>query len=59
MDEIKLKPCPFCGDEAEINMLMGEYIVNCKSCHAGIFPDYSKIPLSQLVEEWNRRENND
>lgn len=55
MDEIKLKPCPFCGGEAEINMLFGLYFVGCTICHAGIIPHYEKMTLDKEVEEWNRR----
>ena len=57
MDEIKLKPCPFCGGEAEINMIYGTYFVGCSNCHAGIIPIYEEMSLDKKVEEWNRRTN--
>lgn len=34
----ELKPCPFCGGEAELNLLLGNYCVTCKSCMGAIFP---------------------
>lgn len=55
--EYKLKPCPFCGGEAEINMIYGTYFVGCSNCHAGIIPIYEEMSLDKKVEEWNRRVN--
>jgi hypothetical protein len=42
MDEIKLKPCPFCGGEAQIkdtHVYMDEAIkIYCSRCACSIFP---------------------
>lgn len=53
----ELKPCPFCGSEAELIPLKGvnaKYI-QCPNCHI------STEVLSEdkiLIELWNRRTNN-
>lgn len=49
---IKLKPCPFCGGEAEIKELTGRFAVECKNkCAATrIFKDKNKP-----IEAWNGR----
>lgn len=48
----ELKPCPFCGEAAEIKELTGRFAVECKNkCAATrIFKDINKA-----VEVWNRR----
>jgi hypothetical protein len=57
---IRLKPCPFCGGEAEINLVFGNFTVCCSSCHCAIIPfPYSDAPLEASVKAWNRRENNE
>lgn len=58
MDDIKLKPCPFCGGEAEIKLVFGNFTVCCSSCHCAIIPfPYSDSPLDVSVKAWNRRVN--
>ena len=61
MSEIKLKPCPFCGGEAEF-VLGEEYReehkqskdwIQCSSC--GIETPYFDTP-EKAAEAWNRRE---
>lgn len=53
-EEIKLKPCPFCGGEAE---MLGEddgmYQVVCQNCAANIddFDDEKEV----AAEKWNTR----
>lgn len=42
MNELKIKPCPFCGGEAEIKIQKCDYgisgtIITCKKCHAKNF----------------------
>lgn len=55
MAENELKPCPFCGGEAEIceSMHKGRFIVRCKDsvCHFTYKPE--NIP--ELICWWNRR----
>lgn len=54
--EIKLKPCPFCGGKANINMLdqvrNRDWYAGCKACGAWIesFPTAEKAAAA-----WNRR----
>ena len=52
-DEIKLKPCPFCGGEAVIRLILGREAVVCKDCNAEMCSDYT--PFDVLVDMWNRR----
>lgn len=56
MSEIKLKPCPFCGGEAEMFMLDDRYTVRCRSCFCGT-GEY-KDP-ERASETWNRRADNE
>lgn len=52
----KLKPCPFCGGEAEIveDHLFGEdyYAGRCRSCAATSIFEFTK---EEAVAAWNRR----
>jgi Lar family restriction alleviation protein len=48
----KLKPCPFCGGEAECVRHDYVYYCFCKTCHAqGL--DYGE--KEKAIEFWNRR----
>ncbi len=49
----ELKPCPFCGGEAEYVGSEGKgYWVQCKACYArGPWGDYGY----QALAAWNRR----
>lgn len=55
MDEIKLKPCPFCGAPAQYKELGGRWAVECtRHCVATrIMADKKKVS-----EAWNRRADN-
>lgn len=57
MDE--LKPCPFCGGEAVIRVLMGkEYIcpIHRKGCLIQIDTWLqSSEPIKKQIKAWNRR----
>ena len=68
MPEIKLKPCPFCGGEAEIvekaaNFLTTTIVyVECKECYASpyIHDKYSDYYSKDwVIEQWNRRAENE
>ena len=55
----ELKPCPFCGGEAEVKSVMdfAVYIAHCKNCTCmlgSLFGD-----KCDAIEAWNRRANNE
>ena len=62
MEEIKLKPCPFCGGEAFIHEICEDflgggwkqrgYAVVCKKCHSSTEYDENK---EKSAAAWNRR----
>lgn len=65
MAEIKLKPCPFCGGEAEIKRRVGFGFgielayVECTSCGAQtkmIDPSLKYCANDKAAELWNKRE---
>jgi len=60
-DEVKLKPCPFCGGEAEIDDKIYsfgpvEVVVQCSNNNCGVVPTtnyyYDK---ARSIKEWNKR----
>ena len=71
MEHNELKPCPFCGGEAQIRqndvcggfgMYITKYFVMCAKCGArGASADdyYFEHPLAKAVTAWNRRANNE
>lgn len=63
----KLKPCPFCGDEAHLDrhdifcdcgvkMEIPMYVHKKES--VGGFPTYEEA-RQEMIENWNRRANNE
>lgn len=53
----ELKPCPFCGSEAECNKwwsatIAGKYATVCKKCSCGTDYYYTE---SEAIEAWNTR----
>lgn len=59
-DSDRLKPCPFCGGEAEIDQAEdGGYFVQCLTsvCRASSQMRYAHgdDPRPLLLEAWNRR----
>jgi Lar family restriction alleviation protein len=62
MSEIELKPCPFCGGEAEVNIfIISSGIIAgcmCTSCFASsnrfVSPDEDDAKAA-VTEAWNRR----
>lgn len=58
----KLKPCPFCGGEAEIyGGLIDGYGVQCLSCFSsttefeGVRGDYEDTAIPKAITAWNTR----
>ncbi len=53
----RLKPCPFCGGEAEIVSLLyvpySIFYVKCKECEISQNPYFEK---QDAIAAWNRRE---
>jgi hypothetical protein len=56
---MELKPCPFCGGEAVIRVLMGkEYIspIHSKNCVMKTNTWLqSSLPIKKQIKVWNRR----
>ena len=50
----ELKPCPFCGGEAKINLFCGSYCATCTICMGGVSP-FPRSTKEETAEEWNRR----
>lgn len=55
----QLKPCPFCGGKAYIEILMGNPYIKCyhkKKCKLGLDTWLiSDKPLRKQIKIWNRR----
>lgn len=59
MDEIKLKPCPFCGGKAEIRRV-GDYknyfVCLCSKCgKTPISYSEASLTLQEVIKKWNKR----
>ena len=59
MDNIDLKPCPFCGGAAYIQSLFGKlYVTAAHDTKCLVHPDtflMSEKSLKKQVKAWNRR----
>lgn len=55
----RLKPCPFCGGEAELikPRLETPWTVECKKCGCILFTEYEC--QRKAIAAWNRRQAND
>ena len=61
MSDIKLKPCPFCGDRAAIHKKNDDevgfcYFVFCTKCCCET--QYSRTE-EEAISDWNRRADNE
>lgn len=46
----ELKPCPFCGGEAELDEYCGKYVVFCKNASCSW-----RKTKAEAIEAWNTR----
>ena len=58
MIETKLKPCPFCGSEAETSQSGKWWYIQCKGRHSicQVWIDQAWPSEEEAAEWWNRRE---
>lgn len=57
MDEIKLKPCPFCGGPGVLRTVGKEWYVECGNrliCNVSPWTVYT-TSAEEAAEHWNRR----
>lgn len=47
-----LKPCPFCGEQAELIETLNGWAVVCDNCGAG---QYAYDTKEEAADAWNRR----
>lgn len=58
MSDIKLKPCPFCGGEGQINKLFStwKWSVSCSNVDCPVHPETEGTQIrEEAAEIWNRR----
>lgn len=60
MKEIKLKPCPFCGGEAELKQdCRNGYKLKCKNCLVAFKQKVLRQPMEwleeKMIQSWNNR----
>ena len=62
MDEIKLKPCPFCGGEASVINTTALGLdcksVMCRKCKAKVNNFNGTNSEERAINAWNRRDDN-
>ena len=53
----ELKPCPFCGDSAEVDRLLDGYVISCPNPKCGIsaVESHSYLAYADAQAAWNTR----
>lgn len=54
MNDIILKPCPFCGGAAKFSLMLSNYHVVCTECLGAIFPEKG-MKKEEAAIAWNTR----
>lgn len=54
MDDIILKPCPFCGGKAKFSLLFSNYHVTCTECLGAVVPEKG-MKKEAAAKAWNTR----
>lgn len=57
-----LKPCPFCGGQAELSIAERSALIKCATCKAQtriVLVDVRYGAIDKATELWNRREGSD
>ena len=55
-EEIKLKPCPFCGGAVKIEKTPMLWVVHCAECQSiTSFEPQSQMSVMAVAYAWNRR----
>lgn len=49
-----LLPCPHCGGEAKISLILGNYIIACTECPSCMLGSLYQTK-EQAIAAWNRR----
>ena len=60
MDDVELKPCPFCGSTVHVWELVGHdehgYGVECDNDECGCtYGENMELTFEEVVKMWNRR----
>lgn len=57
---VDLKPCPFCGERAEMNYAIEKALIECTNAKCTVRPStwltVKTDKVSELVKAWNKRE---
>ena len=52
----QLKPCPFCGSKARVNIFGNEYQISCDNCCCDVLPNtWLYFTEEEVIEAWNTR----